>query len=423
MNRIVKSAAAAFAGTFLLGLCAPYAAADSDPIVKIHSGKYYDWYTDQKTWDAMRSDISPDFSVFDDAVDRIDKDWATAPPANHLYCFIDASGKNGAYATGDISQIDTARGKSPSPGIGIDSNLFDSTGYGVPGGTAIVFGVHEAVNDLTGDISSGWPRDWWADDRSPFPGMTEVHILNELGYGAIATADDRDLSRDPLYVMFKNIQNRYGWGLFTRMFSAMRQNRVDWTQIDHGKNPSPVLTNMVTAYLVLGSGDIVSNLDPYFTSGPIKGYDIDRTQANLYTLGYGGDMPIDGTYTLTSVQSGLALQALGEKSGDAVALNPPAAGEPQRWTFTSVGEDTYTIRNAHTGLALDGGANAEGTAVQLWDFNGTVDQQWIVTSTPNGYILTSKQTGLVIDGGPNNPGTKPQLFGLNKSSDQKWIIH
>jgi len=397
--------------------------AQSNPTIKIHAGKYYDWYTDQNTWNSISSYITPNFATFDNAVDQIVHDWGIAAPTTHFYCYVDPNGTNGAYATGDISQVDAARGASPSPGIGINSNLFTASGYGVTGGTATVFGVHEIVNDLTGQVSAGWPRDWWADDRSPFPGMTEVHILNELGLTSIATADDADLSHDPLYVMFKNIQAHYGWGLFSRMFSLMATNHVNWTTVDSGHNPSSVLTNLVSAYMTIGSGDTLSNINTYFTSAVIPGYNITTTQTNLNTLGYGGSAPANGTHTITSVQSGLVLDGGVNTQGTQIQFWTTNSTDDQWWTFTNLGNNTYRIQSVRSGLAVDGGVNTSGSKVQVYGSNGTVDQQWVVSSTTNGYVITSKQTGLVFDGGANQVSTKLQLWGLNNTVDQKWIIH
>ncbi|MCW3059055.1 MAG: hypothetical protein JWQ02_876, partial [Capsulimonas sp.] len=96
---------------------------------------------------------------------------------------------------------------------------------------------------------------------------------------------------------------------------------------------------------------------------------------------------------------------------------------PQKWIFTSLGNGAYSIKNATSAHAADGGANTQGTKVWLYGYNGTVDQQWILSSTSNGYTIKSAQTSLVFDGGANTQGTKLQLYGSNLSVDQKWIVH
>jgi len=425
MKGLLKTMLAAVTAATAFTITAPYAmaqdGAQANPVIKIHTGKYYDWYTDQETWKSMKDSISPDFAIFDNSVDQLLKDWGTAPPTTHLYCYIDASGKNGAYATGDISQVDASRGASPSPGIGINANLFEAKGYGVAGGTAIVFGVHEMVNDMTGQVSAGWPRDWWADDRSPFPGMTEIHLLNELGYTDIAKADDLDLSKDPLYVMFKGIQSKYGWGVFSRMFTNMRTNHVDWTQIDGGHNPSAVMTNLVCAYMTLGSADTAANMDKLFTTGPVPGYSLTAVQAVLNTLGYGGPLPANGDYTLTEVGSGLVVD--GSATAGDVAFAKMGGIPEEKWTFTSAGDGVYTIKSAKTGLAIDAGGNKKGTIVKLKPAKAGDGQTWLISSTASGYVITNKKSGLALETSAKGTSNSLQLMPSTDTAAQKWIIH
>ncbi|MFZ1081684.1 MAG: hypothetical protein WAO19_07140 [Candidatus Kryptoniota bacterium] len=254
--------------------------------LKVHSGKYWDWYADASTWAANVAAVTPIFPVMDTATDQLDRDWGTSSPTAKLYVYIDASLSGAAYSTGDISQVDDARGKSPSPGIGLAPDLFTGMNYGAIGGTAIVFGVHETVNQRTANVSvAGWPVDWWADNKSPFPGMTEVHLLNQIGYNTIAKNDDLNLSGDPLYLMMKNIQAHYGWGIFTNMFSALRAKGVnDWSYIDGGAaNPSSELTAYVTAYMVKASGEPIATFNA-FVSGVIPTYSEAETQAIFNSL-------------------------------------------------------------------------------------------------------------------------------------------
>jgi hypothetical protein len=266
------------------------------------------------------------------------------------------------------------------------------------------------VNDLTGQVSPGWPRDWWADDRNPFPGMTEVHLLNEMGYTAIANADDKDLSRDPLYVMFKNIQSRYGWGLFARTFSHMATDHVRWTDVDGGRNASPVLTNLVCAYLTMGSGDTATGIAPLFQSGPIPAYDLDTVKSNLRRLGYGGGALADGAYAITSVESGLVLDA-----GARGLLRKVSAGPVPRWRFARVGDGEYTVTDAATGKALD----RSRKGVTLAPATRSFVQPWRLTSTDNGYVLTDPQSGRALA----DAGGKLELRPADSTTAQKWIVH
>ncbi|MCW3058869.1 MAG: hypothetical protein JWQ02_690 [Capsulimonas sp.] len=423
MKGLLKITATALLAATTLGHAAPQALAQGDPVIKVHTGKYYDFYTTQNTWDAMKPEITPNFKIYNDAVDKLIHDWGIPAPKKHYYCYVDPSGKNGAYATGDIGQVSAARRSSPSTGIGVNSNLFQVPGYGVPGGTATVFGVHEIVNDFTGAVSGGWPRDWWADDRSPFPGMTEIHLLNELGLPEIAKADDKDLSRDPLYVMFKAIQAKYGWGVFSRMFSNMTTNHVNWSQVDSGHNPSAVLTNMVTAYMVLGSGDTPDSMDTLFTIGPVPGYSLETTKANLAGLGYGGPPPASGEYTLTSVKSGQVLDAGANMAGLSVKANTPDEASDEQWTLTPLGKNRYSIKSVRTGLALEAGSKTTSASVRLSAPHKTLAQTWTITSSLNGFVIASSLSKRALDGGAGKSSANLLLKPASGGAAQKWIIH
>ena len=172
-----------------------------------------------------------------------------------------------------------------------------------------------------------------------------------------------------------------------------------------------------------GSGDTLANMNAYFTSAIIPGYNINTTQTNLNALGYGGGLPANGSYTLTSVQSGLVLDRGANTQGTQIQMWGTNSTAAQKWTLTSMGNGVYNIRSGSAGLAADGGANTQGTKVWLYGYNGALDQQWILSSTANGYTIKSAQTGLVFDGGANQVGTKLQLWGSNLTVDQKWIIH
>lgn len=224
--------------------------------------------------------------------------------------------------------------------------------------------------------------------------------------------------------MFKNMQAHYGWVMFTRMFRFMQANHIRWSDIDGGKNPSPILTNLVTAYLVMGSGASAHQLDPIFTSGPIVDYDIYQTTANVISLGYGGALPDDGTYTITSVGAGLALDADAGRSSTKVSIETTDGAESQRWVLKAVSDGVYTIHTANRGLALDAGRDRKGTTTQIFDANDGDEQLWSISALPSGYILTNTKSGLVLDtGSATSTGSGVTLNTLDRSAGQRWIIH
>lgn len=256
-----------------LVLFAPAAAAqDKDPMILIHTGTHFIWYTKQSIWTAHQADISAYFDYMDREFSRVISDWGIQPPREQYYLLVDPH-TGGGFAAGNVDPISKVTGKE-SPGIGVAYDAYFNTGPGgIKGFWACAIGTHETMNLLTGQlVSGGWPRNWWADDISPFPAMSAVRVEAELGKNDVSTVHDASFHGDKLYAMFKAIQAHYGWAIFQKTFTLLKADGIKFDHIDSGKNPSPVLTAYVTAYLVLGSGDTLDALDTnYFHN--IPGYD------------------------------------------------------------------------------------------------------------------------------------------------------
>jgi hypothetical protein len=133
--------------------------------------------------------------------------------------------------------------------------------HGITGYWAKAILTHEMVNSFTGEIvSGGWPRDWWADDRSPFPYVTSVEIEFQLYHLA-------ENVKDPQIQMFLQMKDQYGWQMFRRDFQTAIDDGIDWERFDG--NPSALRTNYVAAYLELGAEADLSKL----MTGPVPNYD------------------------------------------------------------------------------------------------------------------------------------------------------
>lgn len=259
----------------MFGPFAPSAEAQTgDPTILIHTGKRFIWYTKQSIWNAHKGDISALFDYMDREFEQVVSDWGITTPQEQYYLWVDPH-TGGGFAAGDNGDIHQVTGK-PAPGIGVAYDAyFNMAG---PRGSikaywAYAIGTHETMNLLTGQaVSGGWPRDWWADDISPFPAMSAVRVEAELGKNDISAAHDTSFKGDKLYAMFKAIQARYGWKVFHNMIALAKADGIRWDRIDSGKNPSPVLTAYVTAYMVLASGDPLGEWDAKFFHGVIPSY-------------------------------------------------------------------------------------------------------------------------------------------------------
>jgi hypothetical protein len=132
--------------------------------------------------------------------------------------------------------------------MGVEAGNFEKNRW------CLVISAQELVNLFTGSISAGWPSDWWANQKSPFPIMVAVEVVRDLGYAHEANEYDREFGSDPLYVWHRSLRRTYGWDLYRKMFSAMK---TDGVQLDRlGPNPSKKLTNYVLAYMSLGAGEL-----------------------------------------------------------------------------------------------------------------------------------------------------------------------
>src|SRR5262249_30735001 len=58
--------------------------------------------------------------------------------------------------------------------------------------------AQEVVNAYTASISTGWwPRDWWADHKSPFPTYVNWNVLQDLGLADDSYTFEYDLQHGP----------------------------------------------------------------------------------------------------------------------------------------------------------------------------------------------------------------------------------
>jgi hypothetical protein len=128
------------------------------------------------------------------------------------------------------------------------------------------------VNLFTGQIvSGGWPVDWWANHRSPFPLMTAVEVEYAL-VPQMAVFHEKQGREDPLVGMFLQLKDQFGWAMFRKAFQTAIDDGIHWDAI--GANPSPLRTAYVAAYLQIGApediGGILGPLVPDYNAQTVK---------------------------------------------------------------------------------------------------------------------------------------------------------
>ena len=225
------------------------APAKEPPIVRIHEGEHWVWYARQDQFDAHRQDIERYFDYADRAFEHLAASWGLKPPQKKYTLLVWP--KTGGGFAGDVRAVRAVTGKR-APGIGVSYDAFFNVANGIKGYWGHVLITHEMVNLFTAAVvSPGWPVDWWANHKSPFPLMTAVQIEYALvPEVAVHHARQQDT---PLGRMFLRLKDQFGWAMFRRAFAAAIDDGIRWDRF--GGNPSALRTNMVCAYLKHGAAE------------------------------------------------------------------------------------------------------------------------------------------------------------------------
>jgi hypothetical protein len=248
----------------LVGLVAAFArprpahACDSNAPERYRSAKTV-WCVNPGIWASNQADVEKFFPYGDRVVDELIELFAVSP--DDLPYTIEATEPNGGAMT-------------PShygPGVAVTGDAFYNEVGGVKGFYGYLLVLHELVNQWTGLVTGGWPTDWWADHRSPFPNSMDEQIMRALGETRAADiqhgrfSDEQSGDYDPEVVMFNQHFDAYGFAGLARAFALIRADGLSWGDLRDppdfqdqttfvSGNPSALLSSYVTAYLSLGAG-------------------------------------------------------------------------------------------------------------------------------------------------------------------------
>ena len=232
---------------------------------KIHEGKHWTWFARQDQFRTHKADIAALYDYADQAFDKLCESWGLRPPRDR-YTLLVMARPGGGFAAGDIGEVRAITGRE-SPGIGCAYDAFFNTANGIKAYWAHILITHEMVNLFTGQVvSGGWPVDWWANHRSPFPLMTAVEIEYAL-VPQMAVFHERQGREDPLVGMFLHSRTSTAGRC-----SARRSVRPSTTG-SSGTHSAPIRprlrTAYVAAYLQIGAPEDISGI-----LGPlVPGYD------------------------------------------------------------------------------------------------------------------------------------------------------
>jgi hypothetical protein len=247
------------------------------------------WCVEPGVWATHANDIKKFFAYGDDVVTTLQTLFAM--PAKGLPFHIQVEAPNGGAHTGS----------NFGEGIGVTGDAFwNNSSYrnaagqtvNVPGFWGYLLTLHEAVNVWTGWVSPGWPTDWWADHRSPFPNSMDYRVMTSIGTSqnnaTLLNAADMQHRRmgvpgineyDSEVAMFDNFYDRYGgYDGFVRAFKLVQADGMQWDRL--GANPSAARTHYVIAYLHLGFGTTADLTKSDFIAAGVGSKD---TQVSNYT--------------------------------------------------------------------------------------------------------------------------------------------
>ena len=136
----------------------------------------------------------------------------------------------------------------------------------------------------------------------------------------------------------------------------------------------------------------------------------------------------NGTYIITSVFDGQALDnpASSLAAGQVMEQYPANKGANQQWTVTNLGNNVITLTNGASGQALEvaGGSNKNSALVDQNLQQGSLWQQWTVSSASGVFELTNKASGEVldIDGQSTAPRTSIDQYPYHGVSWEQWVF-
>jgi hypothetical protein len=184
------------------------------------------------------------------------------PPAG-IYTF-EASVPNGSAHTGS---------ECCNLGVTVTGDAFYNDAYNAKGFWGYLLSLHETINDWTGQVTSGWPTDFWADHVSAFPNSMDWHIMETLGKkdndNNLVTASAGQKARfypggdsvDPRVGMFDQIYDlpNYGYDGLSRVFGFIENDKISLDNLGV-PNPDKKRTEYVIAFLSLGAGKPVTSI-------------------------------------------------------------------------------------------------------------------------------------------------------------------
>jgi hypothetical protein len=184
-----------------------------------------------------------------------------------------------------------------------------------------------------------------------------------------------------------------------------------------------------TMTLVLSSSAVVG-IDMVTITGT-SGSLVNSAVMPLEVNGVGSGPLANGIYTVTNASSGLLWDDPSSTTawGADMILNSVDGGADEQWVFISLGSTPgnayYQIQNVASSLWLDvaGTSTTAGSPLDQWGWNGgTPNQEWLLTASGNGYVITTDLDGMAVDPGNDIVGAGLVQEPTNNASTQVWLL-
>jgi hypothetical protein len=230
------------------------------------------WCVHPMIWSAHAAEVQKFFAYGDSVIDELTSLFAVTPKG--LPFTIQVEQPSGGAHTGS----------SFGQGVGVTGDAYYNDLQGVAGFWGYLLTLHEMINVWTGLVTGGWPTDWWADHRSPFPNSMDYQVMlasgMRLGDATLVAAANIQHGRfgvpgkggfDSHVKMFDDFFTQFGgFPAYAQVFKLIQADGVKWGGVS--ANPSPLLTNYVIAYLSLGFGT-KQDLTPAFIAAGVSNKD------------------------------------------------------------------------------------------------------------------------------------------------------
>jgi hypothetical protein len=151
------------------------------------------------------------------------------------------------------------------------------------------------------------------------------------------------------------------------------------------------------------------------------------SQPFTITVGPTTDLIPNGTYIVTSVHSGLAIDDpdFSKTDGQDMQIYAVNDGVNQQWKVNNVSANVITLTNVSSGqlLAVAGGSAAPEARVDQYPANGDAYEEWNVIFVGSGiFELTNANSGLALDvaGGGAASGTAIDQYAYGGATWQQW---